>query len=89
MAEPARPSMTVADILAWDDGTDTRPELVEGVIDAMAPGSEPHGVIAATAIQVAGDRMRRRPLCRVRSEAAIRVDDRDERVAGSRRMILP
>ena len=40
------PLMTVADFLDWPgDGLGTRFELVEGVLRAMAPGSEAHGTI--------------------------------------------
>lgn len=47
MAEPARTtSLTVRDFLAWEDGTDTRYELVGGHIVAMAPPSGPHGEVA-------------------------------------------
>ena len=36
--------MTVDEFLAWEDGTDTRYELVDGVAIAMAPPAEraPH-----------------------------------------------
>ena len=30
MGEPARRAMTADEFLAWDDGTDTRHELVDG-----------------------------------------------------------
>ena len=39
MAEQARELMTVDEFLPWDDGTDTRYELADGVIRAMAPPS--------------------------------------------------
>jgi len=50
MAEPAHPRMTVAEFLAWDDGTDTRYELIDGVPVAMAPASEQHATIAGNVI---------------------------------------
>jgi hypothetical protein len=37
MAEPAGKRMSLAAFLEWDDGTDTRYELVDGRIVAMAP----------------------------------------------------
>jgi len=37
MAEPAFKSMTVEEFLRWEDGTDTRFELVGGFVVAMAP----------------------------------------------------
>jgi Uma2 family endonuclease len=47
MVEPARQSrMTVAEFLRWEDGTDTRYELVDGRVVAMAPPTGRHGAIA-------------------------------------------
>ena len=37
MAEHALQRMTVDEFLGWDDGTDMRHELADGVIRAMAP----------------------------------------------------
>lgn len=38
------PMMTVDDFLCWEgDGTDTRYELVDGVLRAMSPGTNTHG----------------------------------------------
>ena len=45
MAEQAVKRMTVDEFLDWDDGTDTRHELADGVIRAMAPPSGPHRTI--------------------------------------------
>ena len=42
MAEPALKPMTVADFLEFDDGTDTRYELVGGAPVAMNPPKGPH-----------------------------------------------
>ena len=47
MAEPALKRMTVDDFLRWEDGTDTRYELIDGVPVAMAPAAEAHGMLAA------------------------------------------
>ena len=45
------PMMTVDDFLAWEgDGTDTRYELVDGVLRAMAPSTHVHGIIHANVI---------------------------------------
>jgi len=41
--------MTVAEFLAWDDGTDTRYELIDGRPVAMAPPSPSHSIIAGNA----------------------------------------
>ena len=37
MADAAEKRMTVAEFLDWDDGTDTRYELIDGRPVAMAP----------------------------------------------------
>ena len=47
MAEPAAKRMSLAEFLEWDDGTDTRYELIDGRPRAMAPPIEAHGTIVA------------------------------------------
>jgi Uma2 family endonuclease len=37
MSEPAFRRMTVSEFLRWEDGSDTRYELIGGAIVAMAP----------------------------------------------------
>ena len=50
MSEPAHDlRMTVPEFLRWDDGTETRYELVGGRPVAMAPAKDPHGRIAVSA----------------------------------------
>src|SRR5437870_2554261 len=39
--------MTLAEFLRWEDGTDTRYELLAGVPVAMAPPAIAHGIFAA------------------------------------------
>ena len=39
--------MTLVEFLEWDDGTDRRYELLDGVPVMMAPSLEAHGEIAA------------------------------------------
>jgi Uma2 family endonuclease len=46
MSELAVKRMTLDEFLAWDDGTDTRYELVGGVPLAMAPPAEAHRILA-------------------------------------------
>jgi Uma2 family endonuclease len=46
MAEPAFRNMTLEEFLRWDDGTDTRYELIDGVPVAMAPPAEAHRILA-------------------------------------------
>lgn len=77
MSDPARPLMTVEEFLAWDDGTDTRYELVGGRPVAMAPPSDAHAVMAANVVLAIGSRLR--APCRVRVEAGIRFPERNDR----------
>ena len=50
MAEPAVREMTLDEFLRWDDGTDTRYELVGGCVVAMAPPAwQSTGVLALAA----------------------------------------
>jgi Uma2 family endonuclease len=46
MAEPAIRRMTLEEFLRWDDGTDTRYELIDGFPVAMAPPAEAHRILA-------------------------------------------
>ncbi|MEW5962884.1 MAG: Uma2 family endonuclease [Pseudomonadota bacterium] len=61
------PLLTVADFLDWPgDGTGTRYELVDGVLRAMAPGSDVHNTIVANLSGVIWQHLRRnRPGCRL------------------------
>ena len=52
MAEHALQRMTVDEFLGWDDGSDLRHELADGVIRAMAPPSGPHRTMAFNAAGV-------------------------------------
>ena len=63
--------MTLAAFLAWDDGSDRRYQLLDGVLTMMAPATEAHGEIALSL--GAEIRSRLRPPCRVISEAGITV----------------
>ena len=64
MAERARKLMSAAEFLEWDDGTDTRYELIEGVPVAMAPGSNNHMQITGNVFRIADDAVRNRRPCR-------------------------
>jgi Uma2 family endonuclease len=61
------PLMDIADFIDWPgDGSDTRYELVDGVLRAMAPGSDVHNTIVMTlGVLVANQLQRTRPGCRV------------------------
>lgn len=80
MGEAAGRRLTIEDWLAFDDGTDTRYELVGGELVAMASGSDRHGTIAQNvgdAIQAA---VRDRPPCRAVQGGGLEVErDGDRR----------
>jgi Uma2 family endonuclease len=72
MATPAPMRMTLAEFLAWDDGTDTLYELIDGQVVAMAPARDAHGTI----VMNLGVAIGLRPPCRVVSNAGITRPDR-------------
>jgi Uma2 family endonuclease len=76
MASLAPKRMTLAEFLEWDDGTDRRYELLDGVPVMMAPSLEAHGELAvALGAEI---RARLKPPCRVISEAGVLIPDRAE-----------
>jgi Uma2 family endonuclease len=74
MGEAARRRLTVEDWLAFDDGTDTRYELVGGELVAMASSSDRHGTIAQNVGDVVQAAVRDRPPCRAVQGAGIEVE---------------
>lgn len=76
MGEQALKLMTVDEFLAWNDGTDTRYELADGVVQAMAPASNAHARIAGNASVVIGIALRNKRPCKLHPEAGVRVDQR-------------
>lgn len=46
MSELAEKRMSLDEFLGWDDGTDTRYELIDGFPVAMAPPAEAHRILA-------------------------------------------
>ena len=78
MAEPAIRKTTVDEFLRWDDGTDTRYELINGRILAMAPPAPAHGRLALALGSEIRAALRARPSCFVQSEAGIVRPDRDD-----------
>jgi Uma2 family endonuclease len=81
MAEHAREPMTVAEFLAWDDGTDTRYELVNGEIVAMNPPGGPHRTIASNTNAFLFNTLRARRPCRPEQEAGIKITEHTWRQA--------
>ena len=74
MASRALQRMTLAEFLDWDDGSDRRHQLVDGIPTMMAPALEAHGELA---ISIGAEiRSRLQPPCRVIGEAGITIPDR-------------
>lgn len=78
MAEAAIKRMTVAEFLRWEDGTDTRYELLAGEPVAMAPPAVAHGVLASRLAGRIEAALRARPPCLAQSEAGIARPDRED-----------
>jgi Uma2 family endonuclease len=76
MADVAEKLMTVAEFLAWDDGTDTRYELVRGRVVAMAPVSPSHSIVASKVVGALEGELKRP--CYVGVEAGVVTPDRDD-----------
>jgi Uma2 family endonuclease len=70
MGELAISRMTVDQFLDWEDGTDTRYELVDGQPVAMASGTPEHGELIARVSRLVGSRLQ--DPCRVVNTTAIR-----------------
>lgn len=68
--------MTLAAFLEWDDGTERRYQLFDGVPVMMAPRAEAHGELAAALMIEIGSRLKRS--CRVIADAGITVEGRSD-----------
>ena len=78
MSEAAVKRMTVSEFLRWEDGTDTRYELRDGMVVAMAPPVPAHGLLVARlCARMEGALQSRRP-CMVQVEAGIARPDRHD-----------
>jgi Uma2 family endonuclease len=78
MSEAVLKGMTVDEFLHWEDGTDTRYELVNGFVVAMAPPAPRHGQLAVALGAEIRSALRSRPPCRAYSEAGIVRPDRND-----------
>ena len=78
MSEAAFKRMTVAEFLRWEDGTDTRYELLGGSPVAVAPPAIAHGLLAAQLCIRIGVALQSRRPCMVQIEAGIARPDRDD-----------
>ena len=76
MADPATKRMTLDDFLWWDDGTETRYELIDGFPVAMAPPAEAHRILAVRlASRIDAAVTSRRP-CNAQIEPGVTRPDR-------------
>jgi Uma2 family endonuclease len=69
MGEVAEKLWTLAEFLAFDDGTGSRHQLLEGTLVAMAPAVRAHGTLVARLSRAIGNALR--PPCEVITEAGI------------------
>jgi Uma2 family endonuclease len=76
MSERAERRMTVSEFLEWDDGTDTRYELIGGQPIAMAPPARAHRILSARLGGRIEAALQNRPACLVESEVGIARPDR-------------
>jgi Uma2 family endonuclease len=83
MSELAIKRMTLAEFLNWEDGTDTRYELLAGVPVAMAPPAVAHGMLAVRLTARVEAALRSRSPCFAQSEAGIVRPDRGDTFYGA------
>ena len=78
MARPAISRMTLAEFLRWEDGTDTRWQLIDGAPMAMAPPAVAHGMLSMRLGARIEAALRTRRPCIRQTEAGIALSDRDD-----------
>jgi Uma2 family endonuclease len=78
MSELAVRPMSLSEFLRWEDGTDTRYELVGGFPLAMAPPARAHGILCARLAGMIDAGLRLRRPCTAQTEAGITRPDRDD-----------
>ena len=71
MAAPAVKPMTLEEFLRWDDGTETRYELIGGFPVAMAPPAEAHRILAVRLVRGSMPRLASRRPCNAQIEAGV------------------
>jgi len=77
MEEPAIKHMTLSEFRRWEDGTDTRYELIGGFPMAMAPPARPHGILCVRLGAAMDGALRRQPRM-AQAKAGIVHHDRDD-----------
>jgi Uma2 family endonuclease len=80
VSELAAKRMTLDEFLRWDDGADTRYELIDGFPMAMAPPARAHGILSARLAGVIDAKLPSRRPCTAQTEAGIARTDRDDTV---------
>jgi Uma2 family endonuclease len=76
MAEPAIRRMTLDEFLCWEDGTDTRYELIDGFPQAMAPPAEAHRILAVRLVSRIDAKLSSRRPCNAQIEPEVVRRDR-------------
>lgn len=76
MAEPAIRRLTLDEFLHWDDGTDTRYELIDGFPVAMAPPAEAHRILAVRLVSRIDTALAGRRPCNAQIEPGVVRPDR-------------
>ena len=74
--QPADLRMSLAEFRDWDDGTDTRYELIDGRVVAMAPPSPRHSALTGQLARLVGNALKLP--CLVFVEAGIVTPDRPD-----------
>jgi len=76
MSELAEKRMSLAEFLRWDDGTDTRYELIDGFPTAMAPPAEAHRILSIRLSSRIDAALQNRRPCNAQTEAGVVRPDR-------------
>jgi Uma2 family endonuclease len=76
MVEPAFRNMTLEEFLRWDDGTDTRYELIDSYPVAMAPPAEAHRILAVRLVSRIDAALAGRRPCNAQIEPGVVRPDR-------------
>jgi Uma2 family endonuclease len=79
MSTPVVRRMTLDEFLSWEDGSDTRYELIDGVPVAMAPPARAHGILCARLAAALEAALRSRRPCAAQTEAGISRSEPDDR----------
>ena len=75
MGEPVLKLMTVDEFLVWDDGTDTRYELKDGIARAVTPLPNFEGAVKGTLCGIIGTILWPRKPCHAEVSPMIRISD--------------